>query len=193
MGLSRLALAPASAEQVSFWNAATACWYCWGLTPGGGVGGIVVSVVAGTWAEDAAAGAVAAGAEDAALPDGAGAKPCGAGRAGRAHGGLRGRRRPSGTRSGWREPEGAAVPDGVAGVGAAAPLVISGRNRSCAVWPTVLAWSPLAPGTEMMIRSRPCGDDLGLGHAEAVDPALDDLAGLVECLGLGGWLSVVWA
>ena len=73
----------------------------------------------------------------------------------------------------------------VTGAGAAVPLAITGRNRSCAVWPTVLAASPLLPGTEIDHPVAALGDHLGLGHAERVDPALDDLPGLVERLPAG--------
>src|SRR4051812_25142152 len=198
VGLSRLALAPALAEQVSFWNAATACWYCWGLTPGGGVGGIVVSVVAGTWAGAVAAGAVAAGAvaagaEDAAPPDGAGAKPCGEAEPDGAADAF-GDAEVLGDAVGLAEPEGAAVPDGaVAGVGAAAPLVISGRNRSWAVWPTVLAWSPLAPGTEMMIRSRPWVTTSASATPRPLTRRSMIWRAWSSAAELGGWLSVVLA
>src|SRR5918993_86312 len=51
------------------------------------------------------------------------------------------------------------------GVGVALPPVagatgngpaFTGRNRSCAVWPSCLAWSPFWPGTEITIRLVPC-------------------------------------
>ena len=77
VGLSRLVLAPELGAQVSFWKSATACAYCLGSTPAGGVVGGPASagaVAAGAVAAGAlAAGALAAGA----LAVGAGAKPCG--------------------------------------------------------------------------------------------------------------------
>ena len=148
VGLSRLTLAPALAEQVSFWKSATACAYCFGSTPAG-AGGICAAgaVAAGALAVGAEAGVFGA----AALVVGAGAKPCGVAEPD----GLA--EAPDAAGDGDGEPDGLAEPDGVAvpdgGVAGAAALVITGRSRSWAVWPTDLAASPFAPGTEMTIRS----------------------------------------
>src|SRR6185503_10951093 len=80
VGLSRLALAPELAAQVSLSKSARACAYCFGSTPAGGVAGGPASAGA------VAAGAVAAGGVAGGgtvlvtappLGAGAGAKPCG--------------------------------------------------------------------------------------------------------------------
>ena len=85
--------------------------------------------------------------------------------------GRRGRR--------WRCRSGSARPE---------RLAITGRNRSCAVWPSSLGLVAVLAGHRDDDPVGALGDHLGLGDAEAVDPALDDLPGLVERL--RGWAGL---
>ena len=57
----------------------------------------------------------------------------------------------------------------------------TGRNSSWAVWPTTSRARSrfFTPGSETMIDVALAGD-VGLGHAQGVDPVADDLDGLVE-------------
>ena len=146
VGLSRLALAPALAEQVSCRNVGDGLRVLLGSTPG---------------AAGSRRGPVAAGGGRGRPPRrrsrrggvgvGAGAKPCGVAEP---DGWAEARRRGA---VGAASPDGLAEPSGwrcrTPGWPPRRPLEITGRNRSWAVWPTDLAASPLSPGTEMTIRS----------------------------------------
>ena len=165
VGLSRLALAPEFGAQVSFSKPARACAYCFGSTPGGGVVG-----------GPAAAGAVAArsgrgrGARARcrreALRRGRPGRP-GRSRRGRRGGRRAGRAGRGGGRAGRRGRRG-----GRAGDHRPQPQLGGLADRLGRV--TVRA------GDRDDDPVRTLGDHLGLGDTEAVDPALDDLPGLVE-------------